>query len=143
MARAIVKSHPKKFSTFVRAEGNGGEVITDAVTDIPFTEVSDISNAWDGNSYLVQNSSSIVSILGHIQDNGANYDVYLYKNGVAYKAIGQRPDTGSGFKLFSYKSIEGEFVINDNLSIRAVAGSPAIANDATAHYINIIEEWEE
>lgn len=126
----------------VRGAGNGGAAITASTTDIDFTEVSDTHGAWDGDSYSVQSSDSIISIKGGVNfTTSAAQGFAIYKGGTLYRYLTTQ-STSYDIHGFEFISEKGEFTIGDVLSIRAYISSQTLNNSTTAHWININEQWE-
>lgn len=125
----------------VRTEGTAGD--PDSVGGlIDFTEVYDQVGAWDGDEYTVQKTGGTISLKGHLafSATSAVRQIYLYKNGSAYKRIGDNLINDESAYNFAYISEPSEFVAGDVLSIRN-AGS-ASGNRGTGtdnNWLNIVE----
>ena len=127
----------------VSGVNNAGESITNAVTDIPFIEVLDSHNAWNGSAYTVQNDESIVSIKAHtLFTSSVNRNIALYVNGVFYRRITDGDGDALSNDGLSYIGYLGEFVAGDVLSLRTEASGGTLGNSTIYHYININEKWE-
>jgi hypothetical protein len=126
---------------YVRAEGNGGTVISQDITDIDFTLVSGNQVSWDGTSYMVQEEGSEITLSGIFRFNSNNQRIAnLYKNGVKYKNIGTTNPVSSEHEFF-YQGVKGEFSKNDTLSIRTQDNGGTLLNQAGTHYLNITESY--
>jgi len=127
--------------TVVSGSGNGGTALTVAVTDMDFTEVSDSTGAWDGTTYTVQNSNSIINIVGQMSlTTNASRFVGIYKNGLVLRDdICNFPGSTSTHS-FNFQIAPDEISEGDSLSIRIATGSGGgTLNNISAHYITIVE----
>jgi len=123
----------------VRGAGNGGESITAAVTNIPFTEVEDTAGAWDGSVFTAPSD-------GYYTATGTVYfSTSLQRYAFAYI------DTGSGFndKLLidggesspssDYQHFSGILKLNqgDKIAIRVTGNGGTLLNNPENHHIHI------
>lgn len=125
----------------VRGEGNAGSADTNGA--ISFTEVSDTVGAWDGNTYTVQKSGSVVSITGFVNYNssGVVRQIHLYKNGTIYKVLSENYETDETTYAIDFLSSPDEFVAGDTLTIRNAGGTAGnLTTSADNIYISIIEK---
>jgi hypothetical protein len=123
----------------ISQSGNGGEVVG-LGTLVPVG--SSTINGWDGSSYTIQDSGSIVQISGmYLFSNNTNRRTEVYLNGSSYK--GTRSFTDDSIHNFYYTSSKGEFSQGDVISIRLSLGSGTLVNNPDFHYININEIRQE
>lgn len=125
----------------VRAAGNAGESITASVTDIPFAEIVDTANAWDGDSYTVQKNGSTISLSGTVHFTTAQGDVVdLYLNGSSYKRLSP---IISSFNA-SFNTTLKDLSEGDVLSLRysgSCGGTCTLTTSSTLHHLEITEEY--
>jgi len=122
----------------VLAEGNGGESITAATTNVTFTEVIDSDGAWDGTTYTVQDSNSVIHINASVYFTTSNSrQVDMYVNGTRYKKIGDY--LGTDVERGNYKSVKGEFTEGDAITFRIAVNGGTLSSDSLFHFLNITE----
>jgi hypothetical protein len=122
-------------SLYLEASGNAGQSITANVTDIPFIEVADTFDSWDGDSFTARHTGNYV-ISGGIEQTPANSAfIYAWVNGVQKYLL--RSATSTDIKNFS-----GTLRLNagDVLTIRADQGFTLLNNPR--HHLNITAEIE-
>lgn len=139
---SYIRYQPNKVSAYfdqfdyvyVEARGNSGQSTTASVTDVPFIEIDDIYNLWDGNSFQVP-SIGIYSIVGmiYVPGSGAARGVELYIDGIRSKRISDYEDL-SGAVSFRYT---GKFTKDQVVSVRIIGTAGAVGNDTAYHWINI------
>ena len=139
MARTLVNRFINETIT-VRSEGTSGQSISMDATDISFTEISDLNNAFDGTTYTVQRDNSIVSFKASVLFTAsASRQLELYKNGTRYKKISDL--VGTDVIQGAYISSKDEFVEGDLLTLRSRVNGGTTFNDSKFHYLNIVEEY--
>lgn len=115
----------------VEGRGNGGEVITAQVTNIPFTEVVDTNNAWDGTHFLVP-ETGVYSITPHVfYTSNISGTLDLFVDNVRDSRIADI--TSSDHR---HGTIERKFNKGELLSIRS-GGSGATLLNNPDHRIDI------
>lgn len=133
----------------VSLEGNDGRTNSLSIESIPFdgngtgwVAGPDGSTPTSGNYYTVQNSSSVVSLLGSTEwSTTQSLDQFLYLNGVRYKLLSK--EVGTTTHKFSYLSGLGEFSVGDKLALLQENSNANLQDNGEKHYINIVETYEE
>jgi hypothetical protein len=122
---------------YVRAQGTGITTYT-LGTAVPFTEVTDSANAFDGTTYTVQKSNSRIKISGSVRfSTVAARNIHIYKNGSNYKLV---ESDNSANHPFAYLSSVGEFDVGDQITIVVLNNGGTLQNDTVIHYLNIVEQ---
>lgn len=121
--------------TYVECAGNGGEAITDGVTDIPFIPLFDSSNLWDGSKFNA-NMDTVINISGSILVTASftAFWINFYLNGAFHRNGGHRNARSQNIFHFS-----GQFEVNsgDYLAARAASLSATLGNNANFHSLTI------
>lgn len=126
-------------ATISAGAGNAGAVVTSGVSDIDFIEVQDEKGAFDGTTYTVQKSDSIIHIeLSIYFSTAVNRSVRLFNNALSHKYISGGND--AQHHDASYMSYRGEFAAGDELTIRYSGPGSTLQNDGQLHFITIKEE---
>jgi len=115
---------------------NGGEVITVAVTDIPFsTKINDSVSAWDGNEFTLPED-------GRYEFEGIVYftasflcRIDLYIGGVHKKQVSNRVNDGTHAFRGSYTGIKGE-----KISFRTGTTGGTLLASGNYHWITISKD---
>lgn len=116
----------------VTGEGNAGEVITNAVTPIPFIEVLDEDSAWDGSEFTAPRTG-YYNIKGSLFVTAVTSSrIETYINGTISKTIGE-PDSGSTIVLFDGTELLQE---GDVLGLRMAVGR-TLSNSPQHHWVHI------
>lgn len=117
----------------VRAQGNAGQSIT-GTTDIPFIEIKDNFNAWDGDSFTVPTGQG-----GQYLVAGSNFvsasvvaGVYIAVNGVREQIFGFH---SSSSQIHPFSGVV-ELSEGDVLSIR-LSGGTGLSNNTDFHHLHI------
>jgi len=130
------------YANSIKLEGNDGRVITAVAEDVHY---SGTGNGWtsvgDDNHYKVQRNNSVIEIKTSVNFNAAGLDyLTLYKNDILYKELGDY--VNYSHHAGSYISKKGEFLKDDELSIRAVNGG-TLLNANSNHYLVINEKSDD
>ena len=125
----------RKFLAEVQAAGNAGQVMTANVTDIPFIEISDNINGWDGDSFTADKDGLYLITGGTFTTVASTASIRAYINGIAAEYIGlsQASSRAKGFSG-TIKLSDG-----DVLSLR-FDNSVTLTNDSSIHLISITEK---
>lgn len=124
----------KQDDIIMRAAGNADSVVvTGNTTNIPFTEINDVANAWNGSQYTVP-VKGIYSISAGVYSNSdAGRIVSLYVNGTLYRNLmynNVNPYQGT---------LIDEFQAGDVLSLRVNVTS-TLLNLVNRHYLIITHQ---
>lgn len=119
----------------VTGSGNAGTALGAAfVTDIDFTEVSDINGDWNGTTFTAPRDGNYL-VNGNVQVTANNqFDLYLYKDTVGVRLIAQAAAALS-IQNFNFQTtlLKGEAI-----SIRTSTASLTLSN-VNEHHIAIQE----
>ena len=122
-------------SLYLEASGNAGESITANVTNIPFIEVADTFDSWDGSSFTAKQTGNYV-VSGGIEQSVANSAfIYAWVNGAQKYLLRSAPST-------DIKNFSGTMRLNagDVLTFRADQAFNLSNNPR--HHLNITAELE-
>lgn len=120
--------------TVVRGAGNSGEVITVNVSPIPFTEVEDDLELWDGYSFTAKENGYYL-VTGNVSfTTSAIRFLYSYVDGVQGEILGN--DTASSSSIHSF---DGVIKLNQNQVFTLISRSSAgtLSNNILDHHIHI------
>jgi len=125
----------KKLLSLV-AKGNAGEAITANVTDIPFIEIEDVGNSWNGSQFTAPESGEYLIIGGVAATSVLNGAVGTYIDGVFDKFIGLNIGGVTGVGQFEgvVKLTEGQI-----LSLRLDESKTLQSTQPEYHHIHIQE----
>jgi len=115
------------------AGGNGGEALTGAVTNIPFTsEFEDTHNAWNGSVFTVPESGDYMITGGMYLSSASVAQPTIYINGSGQGYIGRNSSS------ITNKAFSGTYFFNsgDTVSIRSDT-TVTLANNSAIHRIRI------
>jgi microcystin-dependent protein len=119
------------------AAGNGGQILTALVINIPFNLVSSEGSAlqWNGNSFTVL-KSGVISIDGSSYINAAGTNrIYLYTNGTQTRQVSDSIVNDTVLP-FNYS---GKFNQGDEISFRYQV-TVTLVNNPVFHYISITQQ---
>jgi hypothetical protein len=132
MKDAIVGDFAALNYVYVEAAGNAGQTITTNVTDIPFIEITDTHNAWDGSTFTVPMDG-----------------VYSFHTCVAFTSVAERsnvllvnsntnkrinPDTNTSNPCGSTSL---SLTSGDLVKFRMFTNGGTLNNTALSHYLTI------
>lgn len=115
---------------YVEAAGNTGQTITADVTNIPFTELTDEHNLWNGSQFTVPEDGTYTISTRIYYTNSAQGWVNLFLGGASYKRIGDTVNSTNHGGQYTGKFLKGQV-----LSIRARDGS--LSTSGGVHYLTI------
>jgi hypothetical protein len=114
---------------------NGGQAITSAVTDIPFsTSVYDLTASWNGTQFTAP-ETGYYSFQGQVRiSSAANFGLLSYVNGSLIRGLTMDTGTGTGI-VRSFSGVQF-LTKGQTLSIRSNA-SATLVTDSNNHWIAI------
>lgn len=116
---------------YLKASGNAGQVITAAVTNIPFITVTDTTGGWNGSQFTVPETAAYQISGQAFFTTGAGRSPDLYIGGTIYKRMADAASqTTHNFNICEV------FTAGQVLSIRDSVGG-TLQNSALYHYLNI------
>lgn len=117
----------------VSGAGNGGGAMTQDVTDIDFTEISDTHGAWDGDSFTAPKSQYYM-VTGSIQITAAGLEsITAYVNTSAVKSMGYSGSSDVQHNFSGLISLDKGDVLTFRLST-----TKTLDNVTTGHWIDIV-----
>ncbi len=120
-------------TVYVKAAGNTGQSITATVTDIPFTEIEDPSNVWDGSKITMPFDGIVITTLSiYPSTGGGSWALLSYIDGVVHERLVIYEPT-AGVKN---GTLEIKLLKNQVLSFRTQNINGTLLNDGVYHYMN-------
>jgi hypothetical protein len=120
---------------YVEAAGNAGQVITTGVTNIPFIEIKDTHNAWDGSTFTVPEDGDNNIKTSMLFNADTTRGIHLYIDGVDTRRMSfQTPGVSAAIQA----EYTGHFNQGAAVSLRVVGGTThTLSNNASLHYLTI------
>jgi len=118
---------------YVRAAGNAGESVTEGVTNIPFIEIEDTGNVFNGSQIIMPFNGIVdVTIKTDLTPAGGNYSPVVYIDGQPEAVLDMfAPTSSSKGGNYKRKLNQGQIISFRFFNI----GTQNVVNDVLEHWL--------